>query len=176
MLYLKEIPKGIDVPVQRYQKYLYGELPAIWQIDEGQYDCFGRAYRNRKGNGYVPEVYCGSNEYRDVYVDDCKSAISFFGVEDIQKFDISLIANVYLIFCINLKKTYPDVGHRADGEAHRDAVNVSDQYQFGKFTGLITGIDTVFKGYDLKQIKYGDMHPLHCFRLNYTLSYVDECP
>ena len=176
MLYLKDIPVGIDVPIQRFQKHLYEVLPEIWQIDECQYDCFGRAYRNQKGSGYVPEVYLGDNKYRDAYFDDDKTAVSFFGVEDVQKVDIALIANVYLIYCIDLKKAYPAVNHRSDEEAHRDIINVSEQYQFGKFMGLVTGIDSVFKGYDIKQIKYRDMHPLHCFRLNYSLAYADECP
>lgn len=179
MLYVKETPSGIDVPIQRFQNYLYDSIPDIWNIDGSkQYDCFGRAYRNQrqKNVGYVPEVYTGNGNYRDVYVDDTKTAISFFGVEDIQKFNITLTANVFLIFCVNLSKTHPAVKHRGDEETRRDVIGLSEQYRFGAFTGIATGIQSVFKGYDIQQIKYSDMHPMHCFRLNYTLAYSDECP
>ena len=176
MLYLKETPRGIDVPIQRFQKYLYANISDIWDIDvEKGYDCFGRAYRNQKEGGYIPEVYIGGNNYRDVYFDDRKVALSFFGVEDMQRYKIRMMANVFLIFCVNLKQLYPEVKHRADGEAHRDVINLSGR-MLGEFTGLVTGIDSVFKGYDIKQIKYRDMHPAHCFRLNYTVKYTDECP
>ena len=176
MLYLKEIPRGIDVPIQRFQKYLYANITDIWNIDaEKDYDCFGRAYRNQKEGGYIPEVYIGNNNYRDVYFDDKKSALSFLGVEDVQKHKIKMTANVFLIFCVNLKKLYPEINHRADEEARRDIINLSGR-MLGEFTGLATGIDSVFKGYDIKQIKYRDMHPMHCFRLNYSVKYTDECP
>jgi hypothetical protein len=176
MIYLKETARGLDVPIQRFQEYLYGNIPEIWDIDiEAQYECFGRAYRNQKGSGYVPELYTGKGNYRDAYFDDRKSALSFFGVEDVQKYDsVMLSAKVYLVFCVNLQKLYPDVKHRADEEAHRDIINLSGK-RFGEFTELVTGIDSVFKGYDTKQIKYRDMHPWHCFRLNYTVKYTDEC-
>jgi len=175
MLYTKETPRGIDVPIQKFQEYLYANITDIWNIDaEKDYDCFGRVYRNQKGAGYVPEVYIGNNNYRDAYFDDNKAAISFLGVEDVQKFKVKMTANVFLIFCVNLKTLYPDVNHRADEEAHRDAINLSGR-TLGEFMGLVTGIDSVFKGYDIKQIKYRDMHPMHCFRLNYLVNYNDEC-
>jgi len=179
MLFLKEIPTGIDVPIQKFQKYLYESIPEVWNIDaEKQYECFGRAYRNQKSKegGYIPEVYVGNGNYRDVYFDDSKAALSFFGVEDVQKYKITLIAGVFLIFCVDIAKTHPDVKHRGDEEARRDVINLSEQYKFGEFTGIATGIQSVFKGYDVNQIKYRDMQPMHCFRLNYSLAYADECP
>ena len=178
MLYKKEIPRGIDVPIQNFQTYLYANIPRIWtEIDVAKdYESFGRAYRNqKKGGGYIPEVYVGSGNYREVLFSDKVAALSFFGVEDVQRFKMLLTANVYIIFCVNLTKLYPEIKHRADEEARRDIINLSGR-RLGELTGLVTGIDAVFRGYDVKNIKYKDMHPSHCFRLNYTVKYEDACP
>src|ERR1700730_5325100 len=70
MVYLKTICSGIDKQIQPFQLRLYEQLLALWNLQGGQYECFGRAYRDMRNNGYVPEVFDGKSEYHDVRLDD----------------------------------------------------------------------------------------------------------
>jgi hypothetical protein len=120
MLYVKENPVGIDIPIQNFQKFLYKKLCEKW----GDFECYGRAYRNQKDNGYIPEIYNG--EYKDVFFDDKVSALSFFNVSDMQKQLMSQReADVSLIFCVNIQKV-KNIKHRADEEVRIDVIEICE--------------------------------------------------
>lgn len=146
----------------------------MWDIDAAQYDCFGRVYMNQKDNGYVPEVYRGNGNYNDTFFDDKKSASSFFLVGNKVKYDTgSPIATVSLIFCLNLRKLYA-IADRADETAHNDIVGYV-KTRFGTLISVEYTIDSVFREFRRNPVKFRDMHPLHCFRLNFELMYNLTC-
>jgi hypothetical protein len=167
---------GVDIPIQKLQSYLYPLVKGLWGLGDSTYNAYGRAYRNQTEDGYSPEVYTGLNEYKDVYQDDTLSASSFFGVGEVQTVKASnQTADVFLIFMVDLSKIKPGAT-RNDEEAHIDIENLCKPKNFEfTFTGLVTGIDQVFKEYSgwkkKEGIKYRDMHPQHCFRLNFKLLY-----
>jgi hypothetical protein len=170
MLYLKESPMGIDIPIQRIQNRINATLIKTWGLRDGEYNCFGRVYRNQRENAYIPEVYVGNSEYRETFYDDRVPATSFFSVSEIAKGDLGwLTSNISLIFCVNLERIKPNIRHRADEEAHFDVL--------GAFQGLaevesvITGISNVFRDFSAQSIKFTDMHPFHCFRINMSVGY-----
>jgi hypothetical protein len=178
MLIKKEIPKGIDIPIQRLQEVLYKELKKKWGIsDDISFDCYGRAYRNQTSDGYVPEVYKKNGEYADVLFDDKLKALCFFGISDTQQYDAgSSLAKVFLIFMVNVKELKPGITHRGDEEIRVDAEEIACIKRHGfTLTGIETSLDRVFKeysGWRVKDgIKFNDMHPLHCFRMNFDLLY-----
>jgi len=72
-----------------------------------------------------------------------------------------------------LQKLYPDVKHRADSEIQCCAMMWCGK-RLGEFVSINTGIDSVFKGFAIKQITYSDLQPYHCFRLNYRVYYDDD--
>jgi len=189
MLITKTSPQGIDVRIQKFQTLLHARLMTAWNLNPGDVDenklyaCYGRAYRNRKDNGYIAEVYTGNDQYKDVYWDSSKNAISFFGTGTNIKQGVNTEADVHLVFFVNIKKLKPSITHRGDEEVRQDVIEVASKNNYG-FTYLScdTGIENVLREYPGvlreypgvlrdERLKNVDMHPVHCFRLNFSLAY-----
>lgn len=173
---VKDSVTGIDNPIQELQTFLYGKLLTKWVLTDATYNAYGRAYNNATEDGYAPEVYVGNNEYSEVFFDDTVSASSFFGIgQEIKVTATTVIADVFLIFMVDLNKIKPGV-NRNDEEAHVDVQRLITPV-WGNFTttGLDTGINRVFAEYSgwkrEKGIKWTDIHPQHCFRINFKLLY-----
>lgn len=171
MNYVKPTVTGIDIPIQKLQIMLYDRIKAIWSVTDGTFNMHGRAYRNQLQDGYVPEVYVGGNEYRDSYFNDTLAGSAFFGYESTKVDGLDPKAVVSLIMMVNLAKIKPGTV-RNDEEARVDIERICLERNYGFFlTGIETGIDKVFKEYGIKSIKYRDMQPWHCFRLNFNITY-----
>lgn len=174
-------PVGIDAKVQEFQGKLHAALLARWEIESSAYHCHGRCYRNRKAEGYVAEVHTIDNEYKEVYWDDTLSAISFFGLNNAPiRHDSIEQASVHLVFFVNLRKLKPDITHRADEEVRLDVLNIVGRSVSGfVYQSLELGIENVLKEYAASWRTAGkfasldavDMHPVHCFRLNFSINY-----
>jgi hypothetical protein len=155
---------------------------AKWNLDtedetqNSKYQCYGRAYRNKTDDGYIAEVYTGSKEYREVYWDDSLNAISFFGTNGTIERTVLSSAEVHLVFFVDLSKVKPDITHRADEEV-RDEIEAI----VGSFTGgfvlksIELWLENVLREYHGSRrddrLKYVDMHPVHCFRMNLSINY-----
>ena len=62
MIYLKDNPKGIDLPIQIMQQYLYDKLVASLNCEV---EAYGRAYKDRDENDSIkPRVYLVSLYYK----------------------------------------------------------------------------------------------------------------
>jgi hypothetical protein len=163
---------GIDIPIQKLQTLLYSKIKTLWNVTDTTFNMFGRAYRNQSSQGYTPEVYVGNNEYNDTYFNDQLSGSAFFGLGEQSKAsaegDVS--ANVYLIFMVNMDKVKPGTT-RNDEEVRVDMERICINRDFGFFmSGIKTGIDQVFKEYNTKLIKFRDMQPWHCFRIDFNIT------
>jgi hypothetical protein len=175
---LKPSVTGIDIPIQKYQTFLYNGLRAKWNI-ETMFNMYGRAYRNQTQDGYTPEIYKGNDEYSDSYFDDTLHGSAFWGVGEQTKVSLEgdITAQVFVIFMVNLNFIKPSFsGQRNDEEVRVDVATLAVERFSGFFlTGIITGIDQVFKEYSgykaVKGIKFRDMQPWHCFRLNFQVNY-----
>lgn len=186
MVALKDNPIGIDRPIQQLQQYLHDYLLGAWDLTEDKVAVYGRAYRNQtKDGGYVPEVFTGNpnypagkNEYRDAYHNDKYAVVTFFTpATDI---DVSFsegrnTVDISLIVSVNLSQL-PTVNHRGDEEARQTVARFLYDGQLGFIlTGIQTGIDNVYSEYsgyrEARSIMHRDMHPLHCFRMDMTLTY-----
>jgi len=182
MEYVKPSPTGVDIHIQKLQRFLYPRLKTLWGIaDDVAYDCYGRAYKNQVRDGAIPEAYIGGNEYREVLFDDGRKVISFFGVGDSIRYDAgTATAPVSLIFMVNLAQVKGGIT-RADEEVHVDVQKLLQPGRSGfAMTSFETGIENVFKEYPGWRrdpgLKYRDMQPFHCFRINLSLSYnIQDC-
>lgn len=182
MEYVKEVPTGIDIHIQKLQRFLYTELKKAWGINDNvAYDSYGRAYRNQTVDGFIPEVYIGNKEYREVFFNDKRKAISFFGVgESIRYNKGTATASVYLVIMVNLAQIKGGVT-RADEEAHIDVEKLLQPGRSGfEMVSFETGIDNVLKEYSGwkkdQGMKYRDLQPFHCFRINLSLTYnIQDC-
>lgn len=177
MNYLKITPKGVDIPISLLQTALYNQLKVIWSVTDSTFEMYGRAYRNQTESGYTPEVYTGKKEYQDVLFNDKVYVQSFFGLkENTAVVSGTSSVEAFVIFMVNLDKIKPSNTERKDEEARIDVEKICMQSLYGfDVIGFVTGIDNVFDQYSgwkkENGIKYRDMHPLHCFRINFNLLY-----
>lgn len=178
MIYLREAPVGVDEEIQRWQKILWTRLLQKWGIrNEEDYKCYGRCYRNQKENGYVPEMYMDGTEqdYADLFLDDTLKVTSFFGCENLKiNATGGMVADVHLIFAVDLAKLFPGAKTRMDEEARNDVYQIMKNNRSFALTSVVWGIEKVFTEYTAwkKDIKFRDMQPFHFFRLNFTLNYL----
>lgn len=165
--YTKITPKGIDVNIQLLQQYLYTKLADTW--DTTSYDSYGRCYN--KDN--MPQTYIGNDEYLPMLDVDNISAFSFFIVnDDIDYEGGRYIAETDIIFFCNLNDL-SSVTHRADEEVHHDVMNLLEQKLYGyEVTGIVTGYDNVFEGFNQDLIKNDDLQPYHCFRVKGIMKFL----
>lgn len=184
MLITKINPVGVDILIQKMQAYLHNGLAKKWgyantgsgpELVERDhlFKAYGRAYRNQKDDGYVPEVYVGSKEYKEVFVDDTLNGLSFFLTGDTVR--EGFYNQVSIIYHVDLAKIKPNIEHRGDEEARVDAIELVRKNSFG-FTlqGFVTGIENVYREFNRKEIKFRDIHPFHCFRINLSMIPIDK--
>ena len=173
MNYLLSNPIGIDKEIQAIQKYLYDSLVDSW----GKIDAHGRAYKNRKKLGFIPEVFLGNNEYKNAYYSDSdnKKGIMFFienqdhSSEDGNKFT----ARVKICFMLNLDEVMCEE-ERQDVAVQSDVVGLLNKHPTNQFivTGIEKGVRNIFNGYEYGDIELeADMHPLHSFAIIGDLEY-----
>jgi hypothetical protein len=170
MLVVKDSPIGVDKAIQQKQVMLYKQLEkAGWS----EYDGYGRAYRNRTPDrGFIAEAFVGGGEYKEIFWDDRLNAISFFFPAD-SAVDSkgSLKQEVALIFFVNVDKLKPSTLYRNDEEIRQEVLKF-----FGSsVVSIQTGVDNVlreFSGSRKRMLEaLVDMHPRHCFRINFNLIY-----
>lgn len=179
MLITKTNPVGEDVPIQKLQSFIHGQLVTKWGLagaNDTLYQCYGKAYRNKQDNAYIAEVYTGSNEYKEVYWNDELKAISWFGLSGAIRHDIIEQVAVHLVFFVNLEKLKPSITHRADAEVRKDVLDIIGSGRFGlKYESTELWIENVLREYPGSRrddrLKAVDMHPIHCFRLNFQLKF-----
>lgn len=181
MLNVINNPVGIDVPIRKFQESLHKSLMKAWGLDttdsveNAKYQSYARCYRNKKDNGYIAELFESGKDYRDLYWNDTLSALSFFGLTSLEH-DIEEKAKVHLVFFVDLKKLNPTLTNRADEEVRLDVLKNIQTAMFGfSFISVDLWIENVLKeypgSYRDERLKRVDMHPIHCFRINFTLNY-----
>jgi hypothetical protein len=172
-LVTKKNPVGKDWYIRKLQEWLYAKLVAKWGSDV-VYDCYGRVYRNKTDNGYRAEVYKGRGEYSDVYWDDSKQVISFFGVAPTEQISEDAEVDVHLVFFVNLD--FKSATKRNDEEIRRDVYSILKKDPFGfQLKESHTGIENCLTEYPGtsrdERLKFFDMHPGHVFRFDMNLRY-----
>jgi hypothetical protein len=176
MNYLKTNPLGIDLRIGQIQTFLYNNLKTTWGLNDSSFNMFGRAYRNQTADGYIPEVFMGT-DYRDTFYDDKVAATCFFGVKETVKVEEKgyNTAEVFAIFMVNLNKIKTQ-GKRMDEEAKLDVELLVNKDPYGFLPqGTMTGIESVFSEYSgwkkTDGMKFRDTQPFYCFRINFRLMY-----
>lgn len=181
MLIQKTNPVGIDFVLQKFQSHIHARLLTAWVGDlptvADDYKSYARASRNKTDDGYIAEVLQTGNSYKEVYWDNAFAAISFFGTGQRMNNETGqLQTDVHLVYFVNLNKIKPDIAHRADEEVRKDVLNACSNGVFGfMFQGLELSIENVLREYPGsrrdERLKFVDMQPVHCFRLNFTINY-----
>lgn len=186
MLIQKTNPAGVDVSLQKFQAFIHSRLLAAWEIETENtsvYECYGRASRNKTSDGYIAEVFKQANSYKEVYLNKALHASSFFGLgARVNNENGTCTTDVHLVFFTDLEKLKPSIAHRADEEVRKDVLNACTDGLYG-FTleSVETGVENALREYPGsrrdERLVYADMHPYHCFRLNFSLTYdINDCP
>lgn len=171
---------GLDSSIQRVQDRVYDFLSGRWS---GRLEGYGRAYKNidKKGE-FTYEWYSSTKkDYEDVYYNDSSEDVVFFFVESgtAQTEDnLSFNQDVKMITMCNLKQIVSNVtSERMDQEVHRDVVEGLRSANVTQINNVDTDIDTIFSGVQTKGIEFGNIHPLHCFSVTFSVNYYlnDKC-
>lgn len=175
----KHDPVGVDVVIDKLQRDLFLELTVNFGWRD--YDSYPRAYRNKKNENVIPEVYVGKNEYKEVLFNDKETVTSFFLSGDKRVYSektFTFEQEIAWIYQANLSKLFPDVHHRADEEMINNVVlALEKKYWEQRFTEVITGVDNVYQSLKLNYDKkyYDDMSAFCVARFNFKLLYINNC-
>ena len=186
MNYTKAKPVGIDKPIQLLQTFLYSKVSTLFNLDDNNYNQYGRIYRNTDGtNGYQPQAFVGGLEYDPLFLNDKIVMHSFFDIGETITANTDLAykykANVSLyVFCNVAKLETLVTGYapvsRYDEEVRVAFMNLLD----GKYEFRIQTIDVGAKkalsdytGKDKTVDVSKAQQPYHIFRINMVLPNYD---
>lgn len=181
---VKSSTVGIDIPIQKFQVYLYSKIKVLWNLSDTTLEAYGRVYKNTNDKGFIPEVFVpglvqsNNTQYKAAYFDETTySAMYFFNVEGVTRFNAGQeVDKVSLIIIVNLEQVKPLLSHRGDEEVRIDIERICTvgRYNF-LLTGTETGYANVFKGFtgilDKDNQIYRDRHPLFCLKMNFDVNY-----
>lgn len=160
---------GIDLQIEKLKTKLATKFTAITT-----YTAHGRAYKNSKEEGVIPEILTGE-QYSDVLLDTKIAGLSFCIVEnDYAPLSATQWKNeVSLYFAVNLDKMYPLVTERAVEYLHRDVLEVIQSSRF-EHTNLTSGLES-FDDFDL--VKDSDNYqPNYLCKFKLEIEYnINDC-
>jgi len=162
MIYLKENPVGVDLPIQRLQESLYTKLNDAFNCDITAY---GRAYVNNDKGSIKPLAYLTNGEHRELLTDDTINGLHFFFIENEESDVISRTCmsdtEVDIIFVIDdLTKVLGDIVHYADEEIKEQIK--SFVRNFYKIISVTKG-EKALDGFDISQLNF--VYPYFVFKL-----------
>lgn len=168
----KTSPIGIDRAIDRIQKHVYAALSDNL-LDQKTLNGYARAYKNKRNDKFVLEVYKGKNEYRDVVGED--TSCFFFFVDDEVKISENPTANLNICFIIDLTDFYDTQTERKDEEIKSIVFNQLININSLNLTGVVSGIgfiNSILGGWlDKANVLWSDMHPYTVFTFKGVLNY-----
>lgn len=170
----KPSPVALDKQIDYFQAAMFTA------IGFSDWESLHRVYLNPKGRGLIPEAFETDGEYKEVFYNDNFNVSSFFLASEIRTFDGGYTGvDVAWIFACDLEELYPLITtHRADEEfankVQLESENYSDSDMFA-FTGVESGIETVYREFIKDQITFDDMSNQHVRRFNFRVKYSPDC-
>lgn len=181
-------PYGIDKSIQSIQEDLHEGIGKIWK---GEIEGYGRVYKNPVNTGAdTPEAYATSKiitpewfnaekqDYESVFFDDNKACVFCFLTDETDSSDDEYVFsnNIKIVFMADLDKIYPNVAQRQDAKLQVQAVQTLRDISYQKFEvlGIERRIESIFREFSTKEIKFDNMDKRHVFavklKLNYTIN------
>ena len=175
---LSSNPIGVDAVLQSFQKDLYGSLLKVIALDNNQQivvSGYGRIYKNpQQDGGFIPEWWNEkASNYEEMFLDSEKKVSFYFIVgEDHDSEDGSFFTvDLKVVFLVDL--SWIKTPNRADAEAQRifTAAIKKDVDESFDITGISTGLENVFSGFNLSKTKFDNMQPYHALSVNGKIGY-----
>jgi len=164
---------GIDREIEIIKQRLSKNLNWI------DVDFHGKVYKNptKSDNGkFVPEIYTGEKNYKEVLTNDLKSGSVFFSDSSKHSFVNSqeMETDLSIIFILNLSKIKGDYT-RKDVEVQHEVLVVLQALKQFEITEITIGINALNE-YDISKIKLSDMQPWHIFAVTGKIKYnINNC-
>ena len=169
-------PTGLDLAIDRYQKSQYNALGF------SDHESYALAYMNLKNvqgkTGYIPEVFDGGNDYKDVLFNDGFEVSSFFYREPTtnHKDQVGTV-RINQIFQVNLEKLFPTRSDRSN-EYFNGLIERHNIYGFNDHDGFklqktVVNFEEVYQDFLIEYLnKYDDMQPFYVVRFEYLVRYI----
>lgn len=180
---IKDNPVGLDVWIQKMQTAIYDKFFVDWNLSEGDWNSYGRLYRNfdNEGKEYLPYPFLLNNEYENpvLFNDNIKIQTFFDILEDIKITDCcqSSAKVVFYCFC-DLVKLFGSTGDREDETIMQQIDSFVQEYFGFHLHSKRVGIKTVMKdwsGYAKVSTMEADMQPNFAFSLEFEINEYYTC-
>jgi hypothetical protein len=169
----KDTVLGLETSVKQFQEYINSKL--TWA---GTNNVYGLLYPINSDSGTVLEAYIGNGlqkkEYAQVFINDTiTSSIGFLEVGN-RNLSSGHNATVDIICTMRLDKAYSS-NDRQDERALLEFERIIvGYYAVKEIVELKLGIELVFSGFYIENIKHNDMHPWLVFSMRVVLTYKDD--
>jgi hypothetical protein len=165
-IYAKQNPVGIDKQILKLQR-------KVDELTWGNIDVYGRVYINERNGVKVAEAYVGG-DYKEIFVDDRKTAVFGFLVGETRSGLNMIKANVELICSCNLSKIGVAT-ERNDEEVLLSVLKIIKYNTlFDNEREIKTGLENVFSQVSTEQFKFRDMQPYFNFSIGFDIVYKNE--
>jgi hypothetical protein len=177
-LIIKDVPAGLDIPIQNLQSALYENFKNEWSLIDSDWNCYGRLYKmfDNEGKEYLPYPFSSNLEYENpVFFQDTCKLQSFFDILETQKVGESGQSSCKLVlyFFSNLESIFGLNQDRLD-EKMLSQVNSFISQEFGFVThSKRVGIKTIMKdfdGYTKDNVSAANLQPLYAFSIEMEIS------
>jgi hypothetical protein len=171
-MYLITNPIGIDKVIQAAQTKLIAGLHTTKTVE-----VYGRAFRNERDGGVVPEVFVSGREYQDVMYNDKVDCTIFFDPADQVTYNGAGQAQseIGIVVQCNLHTLYPDKGRHATELIERDVIDIIEAQTPFRVTGIVKGYPAIEMFAMTSRVRF-DMQPHYVFRLQTVVNYqYDNC-
>ncbi|RKS00418.1 hypothetical protein [Flavobacterium sp. 102] len=144
-------------------------------------DFYGRVQKviSKDLKSFTPEFYAEWPKRKEVYYDSKKAPGGnvFFIVsdEDTTKDGVLFEAKVKVVFMLNLEKLISGKTYWPDAEIQETCLKLLKRIGTIDPTGIERGIENVFKGFDITNIRLNGIQPYHTFSINGILKYTFNC-
>lgn len=183
MIYQVSNPSGIDVQIQKFQTWLYGQLNKVWNIKDDSFDFYGKIYRNAiKGGKWVPEAFVSSlnpqnTVYKEVIFDQTNNSVLCFIFPETKREekDGQIVVKVGFYFIINTQKIL-NLPWRPSEEIRQDLYKlfIQGRYNF-KFLSSESDYKKIFAEFDGwlidEMLQYYCIAPFLILRIDTELTY-----
>ena len=194
--FIKENPVGIDLYIQNMQIALYENFVENWKLNQEDWNCYGRIYKqfDNEGLEYLPYPFLkpsnkivpyGSDapntsfspyiEYENpVLFQDTVKLQSFFDISETQKIgvDCQSTTKIVLYFFANIETLFINrIGSQDENLCNEVSCFVENIFGFIHHSKRI-GIKTIMKeysGYSKDNILFSNKQPLYAFSLEFEI-------
>jgi hypothetical protein len=162
---------GIDYQIYLIQYYLESKMPNVWACNKAVY---GRCHETERSGTKRLEVNVNGKEYSEPFVNDKHSVVVGFRVLSRSVTNYKLTATIDAIFTVNVFDALGTTDYNDEKVLMQAYDLVNNCGLVRNITDIKTGVDSVFSGLNVENIKHRDMAPMMVFAFTCEIDYTQE--